>query len=148
MSNYQKKEMKYLSNQGFIMQNFEEITFEKFYKLYPRKVGRFMASKSFKKLSSDDKVLAYNGLLNYIKFWKYNKTEKQFIPHPSTWLNQRRWEDEIDLPKSAKEKSKDIRSEVVQYPKKQKELLDNSADTDDIKDALSGFLGKGKWKRT
>lgn len=130
------------------MQSFEEITFEKFYKLYPRKVGRFMASKSFKKLSSDDKVLAYNGLLNYIKFWKYNKTEKQFIPHPSTWLNQRRWEDELDLPKSAKEKSKDIRSEVIQYRKKQKELLDNSADTDDIKDALSGFLGKGKWKRT
>ena len=148
MTNYQKKEMKYLSNQGFIMQNFEEITFEKFYKLYPRKQKRFMASKSFKKLSSDDKVLAYNGLLNYIKFWKYNKTEKQFIPHPSTWLNQRRWEDELDLPKSAKEKSKDIRSEVVQYRKKQKELLDNSADTDDIKDALSGFLGKGKWKRT
>ena len=148
MTNYQKKEMKYLSNQGFIMQSFEEITFEKFYKLYPRKVGRFMASKSFKKLSSDDKVLAYNGLLNYIKFWKCNKTEKQFIPHPSTWLNQRRWEDELDLPKSAKEKSKDIRSEVIQYRKKQKELLDNSADTDDIKDALSGFLGKGKWKRT
>ena len=130
------------------MPNFKEITFDEFYKLYPRKVGRFMANKSFKKLSRRDKMLAYDGLLNYIGFWEHNKTEKQFIPHPSTWLNQRRWEDELDLPKSAKEKSKDIRSEVIQYRKKQKELLDNSADTDDIKDALSGFLGKGKWKRT
>ena len=139
--------MKYLSRQGFIMQDFKEISFEDFYKLYPRKVGRFMASKSFKKLSSKDRLSAYNGLLNYIKFWKYNKTEKQFIPHPSTWLNQRRWEDELDLPKSAQEKTQDIRSEVIQYRQKQKELLDNSADTDDIKDALSGFLGKSKWKR-
>ena len=22
--------------------------------------------------------------------------DKQFIPHPSTWLNQKRWEDEIE----------------------------------------------------
>ena len=48
------------------MQDFKEIVFEDFYKLYPRKVGRFLASKSFKKLSKNDKVLAYNGLLNEV----------------------------------------------------------------------------------
>ena len=129
------------------MSDLKEVTFEQFYNDYPRKVGRYTAERSFKKLSIKDKINAYNGLKNYLRYWKYNKTEKQFIPHPSTWLNQRRWEDEIELPKTIQEKSKDIKSEVSMFRKKQKELLDNSADTDDIKDALSGFLGKGKWKR-
>ena len=129
------------------MQDFKEISFEDFYKLYPRKVGRFMASKSFKKLSSKDRLSAYNGLLNYIKFWKYNKTEKQFIPHPSTWLNQRRWEDEIDVPKTKQEKTQNVNLEVMQYRKKQQQLLDESADTNEIREALSGFLGRKKWKK-
>ena len=96
----------YLSKQGRIMFDDSEITFDMFYKLYPRKVGRFTANKSFNKLKKADKKLAYDGLLNYIKIWKHDKTEKQFIPHPSTWLNQRRWEDEIDVPKTKKQKTK------------------------------------------
>ena len=81
------------------MPSFKEITFEQFYKLYPRRVGRFLAEKSFKKLSTKDRFEAYAGLINYIKVWKASETEKQFIPHPSTFINQRRWEDEIELPK-------------------------------------------------
>tara|TARA_Y100000004_G_scaffold42537_1_gene46524 strand:+ start:6592 stop:6999 length:408 start_codon:yes stop_codon:yes gene_type:complete len=134
--------VKYLSRQGFIMPDFKEITFDEFYKLYPRKVGRFMANKSFKKLSRRDKMLAYDGLLNYIKFWEHNKTEKQFIPHPSTWINQRRWEDEIELPKTKEQKSKNIDEEVIAFRKQQQKLLEDSADESDIKDALSGFLGR------
>ena len=89
------------------MPSFKEITFEQFYKLYPRRVGRFLAEKSFKKLSIKDRFDAYNGLINYIKVWKANETEKQFIPHPSTFINQRRWEDEIELPKQKAEFKKD-----------------------------------------
>ena len=113
--------MRYLTKEGYIVPDFKEIAFDEFYKLYPRKVGRFVAKKSFNKLSKRDKMLAYNGLTDYIRFWKHNKTEKQFIPHPSTWINQKRWEDELDLPKSAQEKTQDIRSEVIQYRQKQKE---------------------------
>jgi len=132
----------YLSKQGTIMFDSDEITFDMFYKLYPRKVGRFMANKSFNKLKKADRKLAYDGLLDYIKFWNHNKTEKQFIPHPSTWLNQRRWEDELDLPKTKQEKTQNVNLEVMQYRKKQQQLLEDAADTDDIKDALSGFLGR------
>ena len=124
------------------MPDFKEITFDEFYKLYPRKVGRVMANKSFKKLSRRDKMLAYDGLLNYIRFWEHNKTEKQFIPHPSTWINQRRWEDEIELPKTKEQKSKNIDEEVIAFRKQQQKLLEDSADESDIKDALSGFLGR------
>ncbi len=81
------------------MPDFKKVNFEKFYSAYPRKVGRYTAEKSFKKLSTKDRQDAYNGLINYCKFWKANETEKQFIPHPSTFINQKRWEDEIELPK-------------------------------------------------
>ena len=80
--------------------------------------------------------------MDYIKLWIHNKTEKQFIPHPSTWLNQRRWEDEIDLPKTKQQKTSNVNKQVMEYRRMQQRLLDDAADTDDIKDALSGFLGK------
>jgi len=89
------------------MPSFKEITFEQFYKLYPRKEKRPLAERAFKKLSVKDKFDAYNGLINYIKVWKASETEKQFIPHPSTFINQRRWEDEIELPKQKAEFKKD-----------------------------------------
>ena len=73
-------------------------TFDKFYNAYPRKVGRYTAERSFKRLSKKDREDAYNGLKGYLKFWKASETEKQFIMHPSTFINQRRWEDEIELP--------------------------------------------------
>ena len=124
------------------MNDMKDNSFDNFYKLYPRKIARSKAKKSFNKLNNKDRYLAYNGLIDYIKLWKHNKTEKQFIPHPSTWLNQRRWEDEIDLPKTKKQKTSNLNKEVMEYRKKQQQLLDDAADTDDIKDALSGFLGK------
>ena len=37
---------------------------------------------------------------------QWNRDNGQFIPHPATWLNQRRWEDEltIQLPEVPNEK--------------------------------------------
>ena len=87
----------------FNMSDIKDISFNSFYKLYPRKVGRYAAEKGFKKLSKKERLLAYDGLNNYIKYWKASETEKQFIPHPSTFINQKRWEDEIDIPKQKAE---------------------------------------------
>ena len=86
----------------FNMPDFRDISFVQFYKLYPRKVGRHTAEKQFKRLSKRERVLAYEGLNNYMKFWKVSETESQFIPHPSTFISQKRWEDEVELPKIKK----------------------------------------------
>ena len=99
----------------FSMPDFKDITFNQFYKLYPRRVGRYLAEKSFNKLSRRDKTLAYDGLINYIKFWKVSDTEKQFIPHPSTFLNQKRWEDEVELPKDKLEWKMDSTGHYIGY---------------------------------
>jgi hypothetical protein len=34
-------------------------------------------------------------MLKAIKDQKLSETEKQFIPNPATWLNAKRWEDEV-----------------------------------------------------
>lgn len=73
--------------------------FDEFYSLYPRKVGKPAALKAFNKIKPTPVV--YNkileGLAKYKLHWKKQGTKLEFIPHPSTWLNQRRWEDDIPV---------------------------------------------------
>ena len=72
--------------------------FEEFYKRYPRKIGRGAARKAYLKavkIDSHDEIM--EGLENAIVYWRQEGTDKQFIPHPSTWLNQERWADEYEI---------------------------------------------------
>ena len=73
------------------------MSFNEFYALYPRKQGRRAAEKSWQRLSSLEQQDALEALPNHIEYWKLKQTEKDFIPHPATWLNQGRWEDELDM---------------------------------------------------
>ena len=124
----------------FNMPDFKDITFDEFYKLYPRKVGRVVAQRCFTKLNKKDKQLAYDGLLKYIRFWEGSKTEKQFIPHPSTWLNQKRWEDELEDLKEVVEQS--YRNETLQKVKESE-----GAEEHEVQEALASFFNKKrKWK--
>lgn len=80
------------------IQKKEHDRFDEFWKLYPNKKGKAKAIISYKKhLKIQEQII--EGLQRYIQYWKANKTEMQFIPHPSTWLNQKRWEDELDISK-------------------------------------------------
>lgn len=71
----------------------KEEQFEQFWKIYPRRIGKGAARKSFEKalkLESFDGIMA--GLHRQLPY--YASKEQQFIPHPTTWLNQERWADE------------------------------------------------------
>jgi hypothetical protein len=68
--------------------------FDRFWSSYPRRTAKHNAIKAWKRL-----VLG-NGLLDKIlSAIETHKQSKQWlngiIPHPATWLNQHRWEDEI-----------------------------------------------------
>ena len=77
--------------------------FDKFWNVYPRKVGKRAALKVWEKLSNEEKIDVLAALPNHIQYWKLKNTETEYIPHPSTWLNQGRWEDELDMtPKEIK----------------------------------------------
>lgn len=70
-------------------------SFDYFWMLYPRKIGKAKAWVAFKKAC--EKVNE-NILLNKVREFSIamEGQEKRFIPHAATWLNQKRWEDEIE----------------------------------------------------
>jgi pyocin large subunit-like protein len=82
--------------------------FVEFWKAYPRKTNKDFAEKVFAKLKVDDAMLTKMIQAIYVQnksVWK--DKEQQYIPHPSTWLNGKRWEDEIVAkPMSASDREK------------------------------------------
>ena len=69
--------------------------FEKFWSAYPRKAGsKQKAFEAFKKAG-----VSLDILLEAIETQKnsaqWSKDNGQFIPHPTTWLNGKRWEDQL-----------------------------------------------------
>lgn len=70
--------------------------FEIFWSAYPRKVGKGACRKIWDRKKFNEETL--NQMLDTIK-WQKDLIQWQnpaYIPHPSTWLNQERWEDERD----------------------------------------------------
>jgi len=77
--------------------------FARFWNLYPRKVGKGAAEKQWRKLNPDNLLFERIGqaLAQQCTMPAWVKDGGQFIPHPSTWLSQRRWEDEPPKPTAA-----------------------------------------------
>ena len=69
--------------------------FEQFWDLYPRKVQKDRSKKAFKKLSKADKTKAIDHLEAHKEYWNSSGRSKEHIPHASTWLNGKSWEDEL-----------------------------------------------------
>jgi len=71
--------------------------FDEFYALYPKKVAKADAQKAWVKINPDeelfDTIMLKLRILVDTDGWK--KEDGKFIPYPATWLNKRRWEDEI-----------------------------------------------------
>ena len=71
--------------------------FELFYQNYPRRTDKKAAKRAWDKLSEKDRLAAASGSVYHAENnpqWQ----DKTLIPHPSTFLNGRRWEDEIVIP--------------------------------------------------
>ena len=74
-----------------------EKEFEQFYSMYPRKVSKQATIKAFKRLTKKDKALAIEALPKHIKYWNDNDIQLLHIKHPSSWINGKHWEDELDV---------------------------------------------------
>jgi len=72
--------------------------FEVFWFNYPKKVGKAAALKAWKKIKKPAEVLEMikSTLPQQMESKQWLKENGQFIPHPATYLNQGRWEDEVD----------------------------------------------------
>ena len=77
--------------------------FDEFWSLYPRKIAKATARKDWAKLSAEQQLMAAKAIDTHCQYWRTKETELEFIPHPSTWLNAERWEDELVIePKKEK----------------------------------------------
>ena len=69
--------------------------FDRFWAAYPKKVGKDAALRAFKKTK-----VPVETMIQAIEAQKqsdqWQKSGGQFIPNPATWLNQGRWEDEVN----------------------------------------------------
>lgn len=67
--------------------------FAEWWAVYPRKVGKSAAARSYVKArKSADAATILAGLRRALTSRDF--ADPQYIPHPTTWLNQGRWEDE------------------------------------------------------
>ena len=71
--------------------------FDQFWDSYPKKVGKLAALKVWKKIGPtadmQARIVSAIRAQRYCEQW--TKDGGQYIPHPATWLNQGRWDDEI-----------------------------------------------------
>jgi hypothetical protein len=78
--------------------NTYEQMFDEFYSLYPKKKGKVAALRAYQKLKPSDDLHAK--ILDAVEKNKdtesWIKNGGQFIPYPATFINQKRWEDEIE----------------------------------------------------
>ena len=70
--------------------------FQRFWSAYPRKVSKSCCKKAWQRINPCPALTEI--ILSAVEAHKETKQwqDKQYIPYPSTWLNQKRWEDELE----------------------------------------------------
>lgn len=72
--------------------------FAEFWKAYPHKVGKGAAEKAWNKIRPSKSLVAeiLQAVERAKKSAQWQKEGGRYIPNPATWLNQKRWEDELE----------------------------------------------------
>ena len=84
--------------------------FEEFWKIYPRRTGKAAAFRVWRKLNLTQKRRAYVALRKQIPALKaqIRGPNENFCPHPSTWLNEGRFDDEPEQQSSTQSYDRDV----------------------------------------
>lgn len=84
-------------NKNIRSKELAENNFSKFWSAYPKKVAKSQALKSFTRLNPSNELL--NEILANLRARSnhpdWTKDGGQYIPNPTTYLNQKRWEDQL-----------------------------------------------------
>ncbi len=83
--------------QSSSLSNKQQDLFNQFWQAYPKRVGKGAAERAWTKINPDknlfEQMLFAIYQAKHSRQWQ--KNSGQYIPNPSTWLNQKRWEDEL-----------------------------------------------------
>jgi hypothetical protein len=81
--------------------------FAQFWELYPKRVGKGAAEKAWLKIKPSESLQGQ--ICDAVRLQagspRFTKDNGQYIPNPATWLNERRWEDEVDFRTPAKQET-------------------------------------------
>lgn len=70
--------------------------FEAFWTIYPNRQGKANAWKSWQKIGAEEREIVMADVINRsASHWPWIKDGGAYVPHASSYLNQRRWEDDI-----------------------------------------------------
>lgn len=87
-----------INNTSINIKEINKERFEAFWKQYPKKVNKFKSEEWFRKNKPNE--ILFNYIIKKLEMFKKSKEWKKengkYIPHPTTWLNQKRWEDELN----------------------------------------------------
>ena len=74
-----------------------DILFDRFWSEYPRKEAKQAAKAEFEKLKPTEELLLtmLEAIEKQKKSTQWQESCGQYIPHPRTWLHNKRWEDEV-----------------------------------------------------
>ena len=77
---------------------YEDHLFDEFWSNYPLRIGKKKAWETWLRLAPHDRELAAGAAIEYgAIFSKATPDRKQYIPHPTSWLNARSFEDDREV---------------------------------------------------
>jgi hypothetical protein len=75
----------------------QQARFAEFWAVYPRHAAKLRAEEAWATLAPDDVLTARIRAAVAARAESHEWREPRFIPYPATWLNGRRWEDELPV---------------------------------------------------
>lgn len=115
-----------IKKQNKELNELQEKQFDKFWQAYPKKVSKKQAQKSWKKINPSlelfEKILKALEMVKQTEQWK--KDNGKYVPYPATWLNQERWNDEINMMQDTIKK--EPKKKIIYKPAGRIDLLKNN----------------------
>lgn len=101
--NSNKDSIKDISHKDIKESNIHGFSFDSFWNLYQKKGVKETAKRAFAKLRKDEVELILTHIPKYIE--AHRKAEKmEFLPHFATYINQKRWNDELPYQQNVENK--------------------------------------------
>lgn len=91
----------------------QEEFFSRFWEIYPRKSNKYKARMAWEGIPIDLNV--YGDILRAVEAYSKSKQwqDKMYVPYPETFLNDRRWEDELPTADKKQESVSDVVAEMM-----------------------------------
>lgn len=70
-------------------------SFDEFWAVWPKREAKKDARRAWERMSAASKVAAMTALPKHVSRWRREGRARNHIPHPATWLNGERWDDEL-----------------------------------------------------